>query len=187
MSNQIQLHEHASYSYCAHSWRQQTNPSRKKIFHRVENVIKQLVHMSAVRSSRYEALGKFGEHLRIFCALQTSHVLHISMNACWWMNQLLIYHDPVNNYCNNNCIAEKNRSLIFYFRYCKLLPTQYQKIWSPLFYCFVTVFFYFQWEAQSPEKVCVDVTSMLVQKLVLQVQRCFKCSKICLYHLKLIS
>ena len=28
----------------------------------VENVIKQLVHTSAVRSSRYEALGKFGEH-----------------------------------------------------------------------------------------------------------------------------
>ena len=30
---------------------------KKKIFHRVENVIKQLVHTSAVRSSRYEALG----------------------------------------------------------------------------------------------------------------------------------
>ena len=36
----------------------------EKIFHRVENVIKQLVHTSAVRSSRYEALGKFGEHSR---------------------------------------------------------------------------------------------------------------------------
>ena len=36
----------------------------KKIFHRVENVIKQLVHTSAVRSSRYEARGKFGEHER---------------------------------------------------------------------------------------------------------------------------
>ena len=32
--------------------------------HRVDNVIKQLVHTSAVRSSRYEALGKFGEHSR---------------------------------------------------------------------------------------------------------------------------
>ena len=30
--------------------------------HRVENVIKQLVHTSAVRSSRYKARGKFGEH-----------------------------------------------------------------------------------------------------------------------------
>ena len=48
-----------------------------KIFLWVENVIKQLVHMSAVRSLRYEALGK----LRIFHALQTSHVLHVSMNA----------------------------------------------------------------------------------------------------------
>ena len=36
----------------------------KKIFHRVENVIKQLGHTSAVRSLRYEALGKFGEHSR---------------------------------------------------------------------------------------------------------------------------
>ena len=74
----------------------------KKIFHQVENVIKQLVHTSAVRSSRYEARGKFGEHercariargyallLRIFRALQTSCVLHISMNARWRMNQLL--------------------------------------------------------------------------------------------------
>ena len=47
LSNQIQLHDCASYSYCARSWRQQTNPLRKKIFHRVENVIKQLVHVSA--------------------------------------------------------------------------------------------------------------------------------------------
>ena len=30
----------------------------------VENVIKQLIHASAVRSSRYEARGKFGEHER---------------------------------------------------------------------------------------------------------------------------
>ena len=37
---------------------------REKIFHRVENVIKRLVHTSAVRSSRYEALGMFGEHSR---------------------------------------------------------------------------------------------------------------------------
>ena len=59
--------------------------------------------MSAVLSSRYEALGKFGEHsrsqscskrsreqlLRIFRALQASRVLHISMKARWRMNQLL--------------------------------------------------------------------------------------------------
>ena len=104
MSNQIQLRECASKSYCARSWRQQTHPSWKKIFHQVENVIKQLVHTSAVRSSRYEALGKFGEHsrsqscsrlcleqlLHIFHALQTSRMLHISMNAQWRMNQLLM-------------------------------------------------------------------------------------------------
>ena len=164
MFNKIQLRERASYSYCARSWRPQTNPSRKKIFsaifysrilllktgedfggnlsytwkvvsqlmrkkcfpetklstrwsvaegiltllqhlnHRVENVIKQLVHTSAVRSSRYEARGKFEEHERcvrvawgvaegkssFFRALQTSRVLHILMNARWRMNQLLI-------------------------------------------------------------------------------------------------
>ena len=43
-------------------------PREKKFLqhlnHQVENVIKQLVHTSAVRSSRYEALGKFGEHSR---------------------------------------------------------------------------------------------------------------------------
>ena len=45
--------------------RTSANKSReKKIFHRVENVIKQLVHTSAVRSSRYEARGNFGEHER---------------------------------------------------------------------------------------------------------------------------
>ena len=38
-ANQIQLRERASCSYRARSWRQQTNPSRKKNFHRVENVI----------------------------------------------------------------------------------------------------------------------------------------------------
>ena len=39
-------------------------PREKNIFHRVENVIKQFVHTSAVRLSRYEARGKFGEHER---------------------------------------------------------------------------------------------------------------------------
>ena len=85
-------------------------PREKNIFHRVENVTKQLVHTSAVRLSRFKARGKFGEHekcvgvargvasnnyyasyasrrrlerlLRIFRALQTSLVLHITMNAC---------------------------------------------------------------------------------------------------------
>ena len=36
-------------------------PREKKIFHRVELVIKQLVPTSVVRSSRYEALGKLGD------------------------------------------------------------------------------------------------------------------------------
>ena len=44
------------------------------IFHRVENVIKLINKL---------------KKLRIFRALQTSRVLHISMNARWRMNQLL--------------------------------------------------------------------------------------------------
>ena len=40
-------------------------PREKKNFHQVENVIKQSVHVLAVCSSRYEALGKLnGEHSR---------------------------------------------------------------------------------------------------------------------------
>ena len=63
---------------------------REKNFHRVENVIKQLDHTSAVRSSRYDEL-RLEQLLRIFRALQTSRVLHISINARWSMNQLLNY------------------------------------------------------------------------------------------------
>ena len=76
------MRERASYSYWASSWRQQTNPFEKKNW----NVIKQLVHTSVVRSAIYEARGKFG----IFRVLQTSRVLHISMNERWHMNHLLI-------------------------------------------------------------------------------------------------
>ena len=77
----------------------------EKIFHWIENVIKQLVHTSFVRSSRYEACGKFGKHeicVRIawgvaesnssfLSALQTSQVLHISMKA-----QMM--YEPIVNY-----------------------------------------------------------------------------------------
>ena len=47
------------------SWNKIINALKRSwgnLNHRVENVIKQLVHTLAVRSSRYEALGKFGEH-----------------------------------------------------------------------------------------------------------------------------
>ena len=61
-----------------------------------------MVHASAVRSSRYEALGKFGEHsscsrlrleqlLRIFRALQTSRVLHIIGT----MHERTVAHEPI--------------------------------------------------------------------------------------------
>ena len=46
---------------------------------RVENVIKQLIHESAVRSSRYEALGKFGEH-----SISTSTSISISIRIIVW-------------------------------------------------------------------------------------------------------
>ena len=71
--------ERASYSYCAHSWRQQTNPSRKKNF------------SSGWKCSRLDCSSVLENVLllRIFRALQTSRVLCISMNARWRMNQLL--------------------------------------------------------------------------------------------------
>ena len=49
----------------------------KKIFHRVENVIKQLVHTSAVCSSRCEELGKFREHSRSYA--YTSIIVNITV------------------------------------------------------------------------------------------------------------
>ena len=73
---------------------------KKKIFRRVENVIKQLVPTSAMRSLRYEALGKFREHsrsescsrLRIFRALQTSRVLHnFIMSIFIWLYTIIQY------------------------------------------------------------------------------------------------
>ena len=50
LSNQIQECERASYSYCARSWRQQTNPSRKKFLREFllwDFTIKKLVKTSA--------------------------------------------------------------------------------------------------------------------------------------------
>ena len=76
MSNQIQLRERASYSYCTRSWRQQTNPSRNK-----------KTIGSYVICAFIEIWGKC-----IFRALQISRVLHISMNTRWHMNQLLNVH-----------------------------------------------------------------------------------------------
>ena len=56
----------------------------------------QSVHTSAVRSSRYKARGKFGEHercVRVFLSpLQTSRVLHISMNAQLTHEPIVIKH-----------------------------------------------------------------------------------------------
>ena len=149
MSNQIQLCERTSYSYCARSWCQQTNPSRilysirqYSSFTRMNSPVSFLTNLRqdhlqhgemfswnkiinmlkssrgninpsttfkplgwkcyktigsyiSVRSSRYEARRKFGEHERcvrvalgiaksnssFLSALQTSQVLHILMNA----------------------------------------------------------------------------------------------------------
>ena len=73
----------------------------KKIYKNIENVIKQLVHMSAVCSSRYEAFGKFGEHercIRVAQGIADSNssflsVLHISMNTHSHMNHCSMKHN----------------------------------------------------------------------------------------------
>ena len=46
---------------------------------------------SANKSLEKKIFLRLEQLLRIFRALQTSRVLHISMNARWRMNQLLIY------------------------------------------------------------------------------------------------
>ena len=72
MSNQIQLHEGASYSCCARSWHQQTYPSRKKFSIGLKMLwnnwfIRQLcVHWAW-------ALGKFREHSRVALGYASSN------------------------------------------------------------------------------------------------------------------
>ena len=68
----------------------------KKIFHRVENVIKQLVHMSAVRSSRYEALGKLK-------STQEVRVAHLSCSPNFlrasYLEERTLTYEPIVNQC----------------------------------------------------------------------------------------
>ena len=64
MSTQIQLRERASYSYCARSWSQQTNPSRKK-----------------------NSIG--WKYSRVALGYASSNSYASFVNARWRMNQLL--------------------------------------------------------------------------------------------------
>ena len=51
---------------------------QEKNFHRVENVIKQLVHALAVHLLRYEAFGKFGEHsMHLLCSPNFPHASYL--------------------------------------------------------------------------------------------------------------
>ena len=52
------------FAQWANGWKTSGQSRNNGLIYCVENVIKQLVHESAVRSSRYEALWKFGEHSR---------------------------------------------------------------------------------------------------------------------------
>ena len=89
MSNRIQLRELASYSYCASSLRQQTNPSRKKRFHRVENVIKQLVHTSACVHRDMKHLG----------SLQSTNLFECSPNfpRALYLDERTLTYEPIVN------------------------------------------------------------------------------------------
>ena len=112
MSNQIQLCEGASYSCCAQSWHQQTYPSRKKVFHWVENVIKQLVHTSAVCSLRYEVLGKFREHSRVALSYTSSNsyasfVLSKLPHASY-LNECMLTYEPI--------VTKKEKKPFFQFK-----------------------------------------------------------------------
>ena len=69
----------------------------KKIFLWVKNVIKQLVHMSAMRSSRYEALGKFWravKKLELLSATPRATLVHLSCSANFLHASYLDEHTP---------------------------------------------------------------------------------------------
>ena len=74
----------------------------KKIFLWVENVIKQLVHMSAVRSLRYEALGKFWRALKkleLLLATPQATLAHLSCSANFlhasYLNERKLTYEPI--------------------------------------------------------------------------------------------
>ena len=120
MSKQIQWHRRASYSYCARSWREQTNPLRR---------------------SREQLL-------RIFRALQTSRVLHISMNARWRMNQLLNVYSFKDKY---SCLVhyrfdEKRKGT--YLRYIFKLQRFWQRV-CVYIYVYIYVCTYTFWDRKK--------------------------------------
>ena len=79
----------ACFIFLLRSWRQQTNPSRKKNW-KCYKIIGSYVSCAFIEIwSTWEVWLRLEKLLRIFRALQTSRVFHISMNARSRMNQLL--------------------------------------------------------------------------------------------------
>ena len=87
------------------AWKTYGQPRIKGFHYRVENVIKQLVHESAVRSLRYEALGKFGEH----------PCTHLSCTPNFprgsYRDERTLTHEPVVNWLPKNNFALHGRVL----------------------------------------------------------------------------
>ena len=120
MSNQIQLRERALYSYCARSWRQQTNSSRKKNFPTGwKCYITTGSYVSCAFIDKWSTweVSRALQRLELLSALQTFRVLHISMNARWRMNQLLMVNwstrSPRTTRADNNaasCSCSVSRS-----------------------------------------------------------------------------
>ena len=102
----------------ARSWREQTNPSRR---------------------SREQLL-------RIFRALQTSRVLHISMNARWRMNQLLNVYSFKDKYSYlvHYRFDEKRKGT--YLRYIFKLQRFWQRV---CVYVYVYVYIYKYYERKK--------------------------------------
>ena len=90
LSNQIQLRERASYSYCGRSWCSANKSLEKKNFPSGWKCYKTIGSYVSVRSSRYEARGKFGEQERCARVLASCFFLcFISRwTHSWRMNQL---------------------------------------------------------------------------------------------------
>ena len=83
------------------SWNKIINALKRSwgnLNHRVENVIKQLVHTLAMRSSRYEALGKFGEHstpratlTHLSCSPNFPRASHLDERTLAYVNYWALY------------------------------------------------------------------------------------------------
>ena len=110
MSNQIQLHERASYSYCARSWRQQTNPLRKKFPSgwKCYKTIGSYVSCAFIEIWSTWEVWRALKKLELLLAMPQATLMHLScspnfLRASYLDERMLMYEPIVNEW---SCKAE---------------------------------------------------------------------------------